>query len=60
MYAPEELLDTLDRMIDMSCDILKVVDDEEIAEEVREDIARLRELHERIRIQFGIEEVVWN
>jgi hypothetical protein len=59
-YAPEEFLDTLDRMIDLSCDILDQVDDEEIADEVLEDIAVLRDLHHRIRLQFGIEEVVWN
>jgi len=60
MYAPEEFLDTLDRMIELSCDILEQVDDEDIADEVTEDIAILRDLHHRIRLQFGIDEIVWN
>jgi hypothetical protein len=59
-YAPEDFLETLDRMIDLSNDILEELDDEEIADEVTEDIARLRDLHYRIRLQFGIEPVVWN
>lgn len=32
--------------------------DEECVEEIIVDLARLRDLHERIRIQFGIDPVI--
>lgn len=58
IYEPEDFLDTLDRMIEMSECLLAV--DEEHEDEIVEDLARLRDLQMRIRIQFGIEEIAWH
>lgn len=58
IYEPEDFLDTLDRMIEMSECLLMV--DDEYEEEIIEDLARLRDLQYRIKLQFGIEEVTWN
>lgn len=58
IYEPEDFLDTLDRMIDISLDLLEVSD--EFEDEILEDLDRLRDLQYRIRLQFGIEEVTWN
>lgn len=58
IYEPEDFLDTLDRMIEMSECLLMV--DDEYEEEIIEDLARLRDLQHRIKLQFGIEEVTWN
>lgn len=58
IYEPEDFLDTLDRMIELSECLLEV--DEEFEDEIIEDLARLRDLQMRIRLQFGIEEVAWH
>lgn len=58
IYEPEDFLETLDRMIDISLDLLEV--SEEFEDEILEDLDRLRDLQHRIRLQFGIEEVTWN
>lgn len=58
IYEPEDFLDTLDRMIEMSECMLEV--DEEYEDEIIEDLERLRDLQRRIRLQFGMEEVTWN
>lgn len=58
IYEPEDFLETLDRMIDISLDLLEVSD--EFEDEILEDLDRLRDLQHRIRLQFGIEEVTWN
>lgn len=62
IYEPEDFLDTLDRMIDISLNLLEDADtlEEDIAEEITEDLDRLRDLHQRIRLQFGMETVTWN
>jgi hypothetical protein len=64
MYEPEEFLDTLDRMIELSVGILADDDGHGLPEETRTeitaDLAVLRDLHHRIRLQFGIEAVTWN
>ena len=59
MFEPEEFLETLDRMIELSLGILaELKHDEELSFEVETDLLRLRDLHERIRIQFGIDSIV--
>lgn len=64
MYEPEDFLDTLDRMIELSVGILTDTDGDVLPEETREeitgDLAVLRDLHERIRLQFGIVAISWN
>lgn len=59
MFEPEDFLETLDHMIELSVGILEEVkDDGDLYEEVELDLQRLRDLHHRIRIQFGIDPVV--
>ena len=59
MFEPEEFLETLDRMIELSLGMLaELKHDEELSFEVETDLLRLRDLHERIRIQFGIDSIV--
>ncbi len=62
MYEPEEFLETLDNMIALSVSMLQSdnLDDEEIREEILLDLARLRDLHHRIRLQFGLSETTWH
>lgn len=60
MFEPEDYLETIDNMIELNLGILEQVKDEELQEEVELDLARLRELHQRIRLQFGISSVTWN
>lgn len=62
IYEPEDFLDTLDRMIDLSLNLLEDADtlEGDVAEEITEDLYRLRDLHQRIRLQFGMETVTWN
>lgn len=60
MFEPEDYLETIDNMIELNLGILEQVKDEEILEEVELDLARLRDLHHRIRLQFGIASVTWN
>lgn len=58
IYEPEDFLDMLDRMIEMSECMLKL--DGEYEDEIIEDLECLRDLQHRIRLQFGMEEVTWN
>lgn len=60
IFEPEDFLETLDRMIELNAELLAVVSDEDQADEVTEDLARLRDLHHRICLQFKIETVTWN
>lgn len=60
MFEPEDYLETIDNMIELNLDILKHIGNEEIKEEVELDLARLRDLHHRIRLQFDITSVTWN
>ena len=59
MFEPEEILETLDHMIELNLAIMRDADDDqELKEEILLDISRLRDLHERIRIQFGIDPII--
>lgn len=64
MYEPEEFLETLDHMIELTVGILTDDAEGELPEgtklEIAEDLKRLRDLHQRIRLQFNIEAVTWN
>lgn len=60
IYEPEDFLETLDRMIEINLEILQQLDDEEMRDECTEDLARLRDLQYRIKLQFDIETVTWN
>lgn len=60
MFEPEDFLETLDRMIDLSVDLIEGTKDEEVLEILHTDLARLRDLQHRIKLQFKIEEVVWH
>lgn len=57
MYEPEEFLETLERMVELNQAMRKYISDPELDAEVIEDLARLRDLQRRIRIQFGIERI---
>ena len=59
-YEPEDFLETIDRVIDLHLGMMEEVHDEDIHDEIAEDLARLRDLHHRIRLQFGIDSVTWN
>ena len=61
MFEPEDFLETLDHMIELNLAIMEDArkeHDEECVEEVMLDLSRLRDLHERIRIQFGIDPII--
>ena len=60
MFEPEDFLETLDRMIDLNTELLDAVGNDEISDEIVEDLARLRDLHHRICLQFEIESIIWN
>lgn len=60
IFEPEDFLETLDRMIELNTELLEVSEDEDTNDEIAEDLARLRDLHYRIRLQFDIETVTWN
>lgn len=60
MFEPEDFLETIDNMIELNLGILEQVEDEDILDEVTTDLARLRDLHHRIRLQFNIDQVTWN
>lgn len=56
MFEPEDFLETLDRMILLNQEILThFAEDEEEGASILLDIHRLRDLHHRIRLQFGLE-----
>lgn len=56
MFEPEDFLETLDRMILLNQEILThYTEDEEEGAYILLDIQRLRDLHHRIRLQFGLE-----
>lgn len=61
IYEPEDYLETLNNMIAITEEFL-VQDtlDEDERDDVVEDLARLRDLHHRIRLQFGLEEATWH
>lgn len=59
LFEPEDFLDTLDRMIEINEIILSTADPEDEPEVIL-DLERLRDLHHRIRLQFGIDSVVWH
>lgn len=59
MFEPEDFLDTLDNMIELNLAIMRDAgDDQELKDEILLDLSRLRDLHERIRIQFGIDPII--
>lgn len=58
MFEPEDFLETLDRMIELNLGILEEVEDDDLHDEIELDLQRLRDLHRRIRLQFGIDPVV--
>lgn len=60
MYEPEDFLEMLDRVIELHLGMMQDIDDEDIHDEIVEDLSRLRDLHHRIRLQFGIDDVTWN
>ena len=60
IYEPEDFLETLNNMIAINEEILSQPLDEDDRDDVIEDLARLRDLHHRIRLQFGLEEATWH
>jgi hypothetical protein len=64
MYEPEDFLNTLEHMIELTLGVLSDEDGQPLSEEARNeivlDLAVLRDLQERIRIQFGIDKVILN
>jgi hypothetical protein len=61
MYEPEDFLETLSNMIAVSEGMLESLpEDDDLREEITTDIARLRDLHLRIRLQFGLTEITWH
>jgi hypothetical protein len=64
MYEPEDFLNTLENMIELTLGVLSDEDGQPLSEEARNeivlDLAVLRDLQERIRIQFGIERIILN
>jgi hypothetical protein len=64
MYEPEDFLNTLEHMIELTLGVLSDEDGQPLSEEARNeivlDLAVLRDLQERIRIQFGIERIILN
>ena len=60
IYEPEDFLETINNMISINEEILTEPLDEDDRDDVLEDLARLRDLHHRIRLQFGLEEATWH
>lgn len=60
IYEPEDFLETLNNMISINEALLTQPLDEDDRDEVIEDLSRLRDLHHRIRLQFGLEEATWH
>lgn len=63
MFEPEDYLETLDHMIELTSGILAEDSNDlhdDTRAEIEEDLKRLRDLHYRIRLQFSITAVTWN
>ena len=61
IYEPEDFLETLNNMIAINEELLSTERlEEDERGDVLEDLARLRDLHHRIRLQFGLEEATWH